>query len=61
MIGLVAHTALQVALAATIFGLVALPIAVRSGRRDWVQLGYGAVYANFFLVTVATIAMMVVA
>jgi cytochrome c-type biogenesis protein CcmF len=57
--GLVAHSALQVSLAATIFGLFIIPIAVRTGRRDWIQLGYGAVYANFLLVTVAAIAMIV--
>ena len=59
MNGLVANSALQVALAATIFGLLVIPVAVRTGRRDWIQLGYGAVYANFLLVTIAVIAMVV--
>ena len=57
MIGVIAHSALQVSLAATILGLIILPLAVRTGRREWIQLGYGAVYANFILVTIATIAM----
>jgi cytochrome c-type biogenesis protein CcmF len=59
VIGVIAHSALQVSLAATIFGLIILPLAVRSGRRDWILLGYGAVYANFILVTIATLAMVV--
>jgi cytochrome c-type biogenesis protein CcmF len=57
--GLVAHSALQVSLAVTLFGLLILPIAVRRGRRDLIQLGYGAVYANFLLVTIAAVGMVV--
>ena len=59
MIGLVANSALQVSLAVVLFGLIITPVGVRAGRRDWIQLGYGAVYANFALVTIATIAMIV--
>ena len=32
---------------------------MRRGRREWLQLAYGAVYANFLLVTVAAVAMVV--
>lgn len=59
MIGLIAHNALLVSLATVAFGMVITPIAIRSGRREWLQLTYGAVYTNFLLVTVATVAMVV--
>jgi cytochrome c-type biogenesis protein CcmF len=57
--GLIAHSALQVSLAVAVFGMVMSPLGARAGRREWIQLGYGAVYANFLLVTVATVAMIV--
>ncbi|MGI9140102.1 MAG: heme lyase CcmF/NrfE family subunit [Gemmatimonadaceae bacterium] len=59
MIGLIAHNALLVSLATVVFGIVITPIAIRGGRREWLQLTYGAVYTNFLLVTVATLAMVV--
>jgi cytochrome c-type biogenesis protein CcmF len=60
VIGLVAHNALLVSVAIVAFGAILTPIAIRTGRRDWLQFVYGAVYANFALVSVAT-ALMVVA
>jgi cytochrome c-type biogenesis protein CcmF len=59
VIGLVANSALQISLAVTVLGIILGPLGIRTGRREWVQLGYGAVYANFVLVTIATIAMVV--
>jgi cytochrome c-type biogenesis protein CcmF len=52
--GLLAHNALLVSLAVVVFGAVLAPLAVRSGRRDWLPLVYTAVYTNFLLVSVAT-------
>jgi len=59
VIGLLAHNALLVSLAAVVFGAVLAPIAVRTGRREWLQLVYGAVYTNFLLVTIAAVSMVV--
>ncbi|HMG71333.1 MAG TPA: hypothetical protein VK544_09490, partial [Gemmatimonadaceae bacterium] len=59
MIGLLAHNALLVSFAAVVFGAVLAPIAVRTGRREWLQLVYGAVYTNFLLVTIAAVSMVV--
>lgn len=59
MIGLIAHNALLVSLAAVAFGAVLTPIAVRTDRRDWLDLVYGAVYANFLLVSIAAVSMIV--
>ena len=59
MIGLLAHNALLVSLIAVAFGAVITPVAIRSGRREWLQLTYGSVYANFLLVSIATAAMIV--
>ncbi|MGI8618936.1 MAG: heme lyase CcmF/NrfE family subunit [Gemmatimonadaceae bacterium] len=59
MIGLLAHNALLVSVATVLFGVVVTPVAVRTGRREWLQLTYGAVYTNFLLVTIATVAMVV--
>ena len=60
MIGVIAHNALLLSAAVVVFGAVAAPIAIRKGRRDWLQLTYGAVYTNFLLVSLAT-ALMIVA
>jgi cytochrome c-type biogenesis protein CcmF len=57
--GLIAHDALIVALAITLLGIVAAPVAVRSGRREWIPVAYSAVYTNFALVTIAAVGMVV--
>jgi cytochrome c-type biogenesis protein CcmF len=54
---LIGHGALLVSLPFIALGIFIIPIGVRRGRRDWVSLGYGAVYANFALVTAAVLAM----
>jgi cytochrome c-type biogenesis protein CcmF len=59
VIGLLAHNALLVSVATVLFGAAMTPIAIRTGRREWLQLTYGAVYTNFLLVTIATVAMVV--
>ena len=60
MTGLIAHNALLVSVAVIAFGAIITPIAIRSGRRDWLQLTYGAVYTNFALVSLATALMIFV-
>src|SRR5437762_2955366 len=55
--GLVGHGALLLALPFTILGIIAVPVAVKRGRRDWLDLAYGSVYANFALMTAAALAM----
>jgi cytochrome c-type biogenesis protein CcmF len=57
MTRLLASNAILVASAISLLGAVLLPVAVRRGRRDWLMLGYAAVYTNFVLVTVATLAL----
>ncbi|HEX9129505.1 MAG TPA: hypothetical protein VF850_10105, partial [Gemmatimonadaceae bacterium] len=59
MIGLIAHNALLVSLTAVVFGAILTPIAIRTDRREWLQLVYGAVYTNFLLVTIAAGSMIV--
>src|SRR5678815_248015 len=59
MIGTIAHSALLVSLVVVLIGLVVAPVAVRRDRRDWMPLVYGAVFTNFLLVSIATIAMIV--
>ena len=59
MIGLLAHNALWVSLATVAFGAILTPVAIRTGRREWLQLVYGAVYTNFLLVSIATLLMVV--
>ncbi len=59
MIALIAHNALLVSLATVAFGALLAPIAIRTGRREWLQLVYGAVYTNFLLVSIATASMVV--
>jgi len=59
VIGLIAHNALLVSLAAVAIGAILTPIAIRTGRREWLQLVYGAVYTNFLLVTIAAVSMVV--
>jgi cytochrome c-type biogenesis protein CcmF len=55
--GLVGRGALLVSLAFVVTGIIAMPAGIRRGRRDWVALGYGAVFANFLLMTAAALAM----
>ncbi|HYC50478.1 MAG TPA: cytochrome c biogenesis protein CcsA, partial [Gemmatimonadaceae bacterium] len=57
MTGLLAHNALLVSAVTVALGAILAPVAIRAGRRDWIQLVYGAVYTNFLLVTIATVAM----
>ena len=44
-------------LATVAFGAILTPVAIRTGRREWLQLVYGAVYTNFLLVSIATLLM----
>src|SRR6476646_2316351 len=55
--GLVGHGALLIALPFIALGIVAVPVAVKRGRRDWLELAYGSVYANFALLTAAALAL----
>jgi cytochrome c-type biogenesis protein CcmF len=55
--GLLARDAILVSLAVVLFGIVAVPVAVRKGRRDLIPFAFAAVYTNFFLVTLAALAM----
>ena len=59
MIGPIAHNALLVSVAVVALGVILTPVAIRTNRREWLQLVYGAVYTNFLLVTIATVAMVV--
>ena len=59
MIGLLAHNALLVSVATVLFGVFITPVAIRTGRREWLSLTYAAVYTNFLLVSIATVAMVV--
>lgn len=57
MTRLIALDALWFALAVSAVGGVVAPLMVARGRRSWLPITQGAVYANFALVTVATLAM----
>ncbi len=57
MTRLLAFNAIVVALAVTTLGAIFGPIAVRKGRRDWLMYLYAAVYTNFALVTLSTLAL----
>lgn len=57
MTGTIAHSALLVSVGVLALGVILTPVAIRSGRREWLQLVYGAAYTNFLLVTIATVAM----
>ncbi len=59
MIGTIAHSALLVSVAVVALGVILTPVAIRGDRREWLQLVYGAVYTNFLLVSIATVAMVV--
>ncbi|MDQ8154386.1 MAG: heme lyase CcmF/NrfE family subunit [Gemmatimonadota bacterium] len=57
MTRLLAFDAIVVALVITSLGAVLGPVAVVKGRRDWLGYLYAAVYTNFVLVTVSTLAL----
>ncbi len=57
MTRLVASNAILVAAAVSALGALLTPIAIHKGRRDWLMLSYAAVYTNFVLVTLATLAL----
>jgi len=57
--GLVGRGALLVSLLFIVAGIVAIPTGIRRNRRDWVEVGYGSVFANFLLVTASAVAMIV--
>ncbi|MBI5600548.1 MAG: heme lyase CcmF/NrfE family subunit [Gemmatimonadetes bacterium] len=57
MTRLLAFNSIVVALAVTTLGAIFGPIAVRKGRRDWLMYLYAAVYTNFALVTLSTLAL----
>ena len=59
MNALVGHSALLLSLPFILLGMVLVPVAVHRGRGDWIAAAYGAVYANFLLVTAAAVAMIV--
>ncbi|MEP6495030.1 MAG: heme lyase CcmF/NrfE family subunit [bacterium] len=59
MNGLVGRAALLVSLPFIVLGIITIPVALRRGRRDWIPIAYGAVLANFLLVTAAALAMVV--
>jgi cytochrome c-type biogenesis protein CcmF len=56
---MLARDALWVSLLVTVLGIGFLPYAIRRGRRDLIDVGFAAVYTNFALMTVATVAMLV--
>jgi len=57
MTRLLAANAILVAAAITVLGALFAPVAIQLKRRDWLTMSYAAVYTNFFLVTVATLAL----
>jgi cytochrome c-type biogenesis protein CcmF len=57
MTRLLAFDAIVVALVISSLGAVLGPVAVAKGRRDWLGYLYAAVYTNFVLVTVSTLAL----
>ena len=59
MIGVLARDALIVSFIIIAFGIIAMPFAVMRDRRDWLPYAYSAVYTNFLMVTVATVAMVI--
>ena len=57
MNGLVGRSALLISLPFIMLGIVMVPVALKRGRRDLIAITYGAVLANFLLVSAAVIAM----
>ena len=58
MTRLLAVDALWFGLVVSAIGGIVAPIAIWRGKRQWVGIAQGAVYANFAVVTIATVAMM---
>src|ERR1035437_8472101 len=54
---MLAHDSILVSMAVVLFGIVAVPVAMRTGRRGLLPYAFAAVYTNFFLVSVAAFAM----
>ena len=46
-----------ISLITVFFGAIIGTLGIRGHRQDWVQLAFGTVYANFALVSVASLAM----
>lgn len=59
LMGLVGRGALIVSLPFILVGIIAVPVALKRGRRAWLELVYGSVFANFLLVSAAAFAMVV--
>ena len=59
MNGSLAHNALLLSLLVVTFGAVLAPLAIRSGRREWLAVVYQTVYTNFLLVSLAVTLMVV--
>ena len=57
MTGPLAHDAILVSIAVVLFGMVAVPVALRTGRRGLLPYAFAAVYTNFFLISLAAVAM----
>jgi cytochrome c-type biogenesis protein CcmF len=55
--GLLARDSILVSLAVVLFGMIAVPVGVRTGRRGLLPYAFAAVYTNFLLISVAAIAM----
>jgi cytochrome c-type biogenesis protein CcmF len=55
--GPLAHDAILVSIAVVLFGMVAVPVALRTGRRGLLPYAFAAVYTNFFLISLAAVAM----
>lgn len=55
---LIGHGAIVVSLPFLAAGIVAFPVAIKARRSDWLELAFGAVYANFALMTAAVLAML---
>jgi cytochrome c-type biogenesis protein CcmF len=59
VIGTIAHSALLISVAVVALGAILAPVAIRTDRREWIQIVYAAVYTNFLLMTIAAVAMIV--
>ncbi len=59
MNNLIGHGALLVTLPFLLLGVIMVPVALRRGRPDLVAIAYGSVYANFLLVSIAALTMIV--
>ena len=57
MTRLIALDSLWFALVVSVLGGIVAPIGLARGKRNWLPFAQGAVYANFALVSIATLAM----